>query len=117
MELTMIKNIQVDKLSWSQHPIFEDLLIKKLLTHAEDNVDLSIVMVNVKKGSQIPAHIHEQDDIVYHLQGKGKMWVDGEGDFDVSAGTFMRIPAGVKHQPHDIEEDILAFDIFLPHLF
>jgi quercetin dioxygenase-like cupin family protein len=113
----MFKNIQVDGLSWSQHPIFENLLMKKLLTHAEDGVDLSIVMVNVKKGSQIPAHIHEQDDIVYHLKGKGKMWVEGEGDFDVSAGSFMRIPAGVKHQPHDIEEDIVAFDIFLPHLF
>ena len=113
----MIKDIQVNDLTWAQHPVFKDLLIKKLLTHAEDNVDLSIVMVRVKKGSEIPVHVHEQDDIVYHLEGKGKMWVDGVGDFDVSAGSFMRIPAGIKHQPHDIEEDILAFDIFFPHLF
>ena len=42
--------------------------------------------------------------------------MEGEGDFDMRAGTFMRIPAGVKHQPHDIEEDILAFDFFFPHL-
>jgi quercetin dioxygenase-like cupin family protein len=113
----MVKDIKVHTLSWEPHPVFEELLIKKLLTHEKDDVDLSIVMVKVKKGSQIPAHVHEQDDIVYHLEGKGKMWVDGEGDFNVAAGSFMRIPAGVKHQPHDIEEDILAFDIFLPHLF
>ena len=113
----MIRDIQVNDLSWSPHPVFKDLLIKKLLTYEEDNVDLSIVMVRVKKGSEIPAHVHEQDDIVYHLEGKGKMWVDGEGDFNVSPGSFMRIPAGVKHQPHDIETDLPVFDIFLPHLY
>ncbi len=113
----MIKNIKTQELSWKAHPIFKDLLIKKLLTHEMDNVDLSIVMVRVKKGAEVPAHVHEQDDIVYHLEGKGKMWVDGEGDLEVAAGSFLRIPAGVRHQPHDIEEDILAFDIYLPHLF
>ncbi|MBL7225247.1 MAG: cupin domain-containing protein [Desulfobacteraceae bacterium] len=113
----MIRDIKVDDLSWEPHPILKDLLIKKLLTHEKDNIDLSIVMVKVKKGTEVPAHVHEQDDIVYHLEGKGKMWIEDEGDFDVMPGSFMRIPAGVKHQPHDIEEDILAFDIFFPHLF
>ena len=113
----MIRNIKVDELPWEPHPIFKDLLIKRLLTHEKDNVDLTIVMVKVRKGTEVPAHVHEQDDIVYHLEGKGKLWVDGAGDFDVLPGSFLRIPAGVKHQPHDIEEDILAFDIFLPHLF
>ena len=113
----MIRDIQVNELSWEPHPDFKDLLIKRLLSHEKDNVDLSIAMVKVRKGAQIPAHVHEQDDIVYHVEGKGKMWVDGAGDFEVGPGSFMRIPAGVKHQPHDIEEDILVFDIYHPHLF
>jgi quercetin dioxygenase-like cupin family protein len=113
----MLRDIQVNELQWEPHPIFKDLLIKRLLTYERDNVDLSIVMVRFKKGAVIPAHVHEQDDIVYHLEGKGKMWVEGAGDFDVRLGSFMRIPAGVKHQPHDIEEDILVFDIYHPHMF
>ena len=113
----MIRNLKVQDLSWNDHPVFKDLFIKKLLTHEMDNVDLTVVMVKVKKGAQVPAHVHDQDDITYHLEGKGKMWVEGEGDFDVEAGSFLRIPAGVRHQPHDIEEDILVFDIFLPHLY
>ena len=116
-ETAMIRKLEVLQLPWKEHPVFKDLRIKKLLTHEMDNVDLSIVMVKVKRGAQIPAHVHDQDDIVYHLKGKGKMWVDGEGDFEVTAGTFIRIPAGVKHQPHDIEEDMLVFDIYFPHLF
>lgn len=113
----MLKDIQVNDMQWEPHHSFKDLLMKRLLSHEKDNIDLSIVLVRVKKGAEIPAHVHEQDDIVYHIEGKGKMWIDGAGDFDVQPGTFMRIPAGVKHQPHDIEEDILVFDIYYPHLF
>lgn len=29
----------------------------------------------------------------------------------------LRIPAGIKHQPHDIEEDVIGFDIFSAHQF
>ena len=113
----MISDIKVDELPWEPHPLFEDLLIKKLLSHEKDNVNLSIMMVKVRKGVEVPAHVHEQDDIIYHLEGKCKMWVDNAGDFEMLPGSFIRIPAGVKHQPHDIEEDVLAFDIFSPHLF
>ena len=113
----MIRDIRVNDLAWERHPFFAELLIKKLLSFEKDDVDLSIMMVRAKKGIQVPAHIHEQDDIVYHLEGKCKMWVDGFGDFEMLPGSFIRIPAGVKHQPHDFENDVLAFDIFLPHLF
>jgi len=113
----MIKDLNVNDLAWEQHPIFAELLIKRMLSFEIDNVDLSIMMVRAKKGIQVPAHTHEQDDIVYQLEGKCKMWVEGSGDFEMLPGSFMRIPAGVRHQPHDFEKDVLAFDIFLPHLF
>jgi quercetin dioxygenase-like cupin family protein len=113
----MLKDIQVHDMPWEPHPGFKDLLMKKLLSHEKDGIDLSIVLVRVKKGAVIPAHVHEQDDIAYHLEGKGRMWVEGAGDLDVRPGTLLRIPAGVKHQPHDIEEDILVFEIYSPHLF
>ena len=113
----MLKDIHVDDMQWEPHPGLKDLFMKKLLSNEQDNIDLSIALVRVKKGAEIPPHVHEQDDIVYHIEGKGKMWIEGKGDFDVRPGTFMRIPGGVKHQPHDIEEDILVFDIYFPHLF
>ena len=60
----------------------------KLLSHEQDNIDLNIVMVRVKKGAEIPAYAHEQHDIAYHIAGKGKMWIVGAGDFDVRPGTL-----------------------------
>ena len=113
----MIRDIKVDELSWEPHPLIEGLLIKKLLSHEKDNIDLSIMMVKVRKGMGVQEHIHEQDDIIYQLEGTCKMWVDGAVDFQFQPGSFLRIPAGVKHWPYDIEDDVLAFDIFLPNVF
>jgi len=31
-------------------------------------------------------------------------------------GAFIRIPKGFPHQPHDIEEDLIAYDVFYPYL-
>jgi quercetin dioxygenase-like cupin family protein len=113
----MVKEINVGELSWEPHPTFSELLVKKLLSHEMDKVDLTIMMIRARKGIQVPAHEHEQDDIVYQLEGKCKMWVEGVGDFDMSSGSFIRIPAGIRHQPHHFEEDVVAVDIFSPHLF
>jgi hypothetical protein len=63
----MIRNIQVDELSWEPHPLIEGLLIKKLLSHEKDNIDLSIMMVKVRLGMEVQEHVHEQDDIIYQL--------------------------------------------------
>ena len=113
----MIRDLNVYEMDWQDHPFFKDLMVKKLLTNEKDGVDLTVVMVKVKKGSIIPEHVHEQDDIVYHLEGTCNMWVENEGVFTLKPGSFMRIPAGIKHQPQDINEDILVFDIYLPHLY
>jgi hypothetical protein len=44
------------------------------------------------------------------------MWIDELGDVPMVEGTFIRIPKGVLHQPCDIEEDLIAYDIFYPFL-
>jgi hypothetical protein len=44
------------------------------------------------------------------------LWVDQVGDVPMVEGTFVRIPKGVLHQPHDIEEDLIAYDVFYPFL-
>jgi len=50
------------------------------------------------------------------VKGKAKMWIDRVGDVPLVEGTFVRIPKGVLHQPHDIEEDLFAYDVFYPFL-
>jgi hypothetical protein len=44
------------------------------------------------------------------------MSIDGIGKIPMTAGTFLRIPKGVTHQPNMIEDDLIVYDVFYPFL-
>jgi mannose-6-phosphate isomerase-like protein (cupin superfamily) len=115
LELVEPKVIQNETTDWNPHPKFKGVEIAYLLTRKDDDLDLTCAMVHWKVGAEIPRHIHEDsDDILYIIRGKAKIWIEGIGDVPVSAGSFVRIPKGVPHQPHDVEEDLIAHDTWFP---
>jgi len=112
------KIINPADLKFTPHAQFKGVEVCKLLTKADDNVDVTCTIVRWHPGAEIARHIHENsDDILYFFQGKATIWIDGIGDVPVSAGSFVRIPKGVLHQPHDITEEVIAHDIWFPALF
>jgi mannose-6-phosphate isomerase-like protein (cupin superfamily) len=115
LEAVEPKVMQPSEMDWNPHPKFPGVEIAYMLTRKEDDVDMTCAIVHWKVGAEIPRHIHEDsDDILYILKGKAKIWIDGYGDIPLKAGSFVRVPMGVEHQPHDIEEDLLAHDTWFP---
>lgn len=111
------KVVQEHELSWEPHPQLKSAQVAHLLSNRADGADLTIMLVSLPRGIQVEKHTHDgSDDIVYVLRGKGKMWIEGVGDVPLEIGTFVRIPKGVLHQPHAIEEDMVAYDVFYPSL-
>jgi mannose-6-phosphate isomerase-like protein (cupin superfamily) len=111
------KVLQPAEMKWSPHPKFKGVEIAYLLSKKDDNLDVTCAMVHWPVGTQIEKHIHENsDDILYVIKGKAKVWIDGIGDVPLVPGSFVRIPKGVLHQPHDIEEDFIAHDMWFPAL-
>lgn len=111
------KLIQPDERTWDPHPQVPGVEVSYLLSKRTDHVDLTGALVHLPVGAQVAKHRHENsDDIIYVLQGRAKMWVDGIGDVPLVAGTFLRIPKGTMHQPCDVEEDLIAYDIWYPAL-
>jgi len=45
------------------------------------------MLVQAEKGGGCPVHVHSQDDHVYQLEGRSKMWVEGEGDLRLCPGA------------------------------
>ena len=104
-------------LEWSPHP-FLPVQIKNFLSQRDDGGDITIFLVKLAAGREIPVHVHEtQEDIIFILSGKAKMWIDGMGDFDIEKGTFIRVPKNTKHRIYGVTEDILNYDVFTPPLF
>jgi quercetin dioxygenase-like cupin family protein len=102
---------------WSPHP-FLPIQIKNFLSKREDQADITIFLVNLPAGREIPEHVHEtQEDIIFILSGRAKMWIDGVGEFELGKGTFIRVPKNTKHRIYNVTEDILNYDVFTPPLF
>jgi len=111
------KVIQPHEIKWEPHPQLANAKVAYLLSKREEKVDLTCFLVHLPVGTEVERHLHENsDDIIYVIKGKAKLWVDQVGDVPMVEGTFVRIPKGVLHQPHDIEEDLIAYDVFYPFL-
>ena len=86
------------------HP-FLPIQIKNLLTRKDDRADITIFLVSLPAGKEIPEHVHEtQEDIIFILAGKAKMRIEGVGEFNLEKGAFIRVPKNTKHRIYDVTE-------------
>jgi quercetin dioxygenase-like cupin family protein len=98
---------------WNEMPKEEltDTFARRLING--DRVMLAHVYL--KKGSIVPRHSHENEQITYILEGGLRFWI-GEDEsqvIDVMAGEVLHIPSLVQHKAEALE-DTLDVDIFSP---
>jgi len=109
---------QIDEIPWQPHPVAKGTEIKPLVTQKGDGAEVSCLLVKACAGSEIAEHVHEaSDDIIYPLAGKAKVFIDGHGEFELVPGVLVRVPKNTKHKIYDIQEELLAYDVFAPPLF
>ena len=71
--------------------------------------------VYLKKGSIVPRHSHENEQLTYILEGGLRFWIgpDESEVIDVRAGEVLHIPSFVQHKAEALD-DTLDVDIFSP---
>ena len=76
---------------------------------------IMISHVYLKKGSIVPRHSHENEQITYILEGGLRFWIgpDESQVIDVLAGEVLHIPSMVQHKAEALE-DTLDVDVFSP---
>ena len=76
---------------------------------------MMISHVYLKKGSIVPRHSHENEQITYILEGGLRFWIgpDESEVIDVLAGEVLHIPSLVQHKAEALE-DTLDVDVFSP---
>ncbi|MFX1465208.1 MAG: cupin domain-containing protein [Promethearchaeota archaeon] len=109
--------IKLEDVEWEAHP-FLDVKIKKLVSKEKDGADVTIFLAKLSKDQEIQEHVHEtSDDVLFPLEGKGKIHIEGTGEFDLFPGVLVRVPRNTKHRVYAVEEDLLYFDVFAPPMF
>lgn len=76
---------------------------------------MMLAHVYLAKGSIVPRHSHENEQLTYVLEGALRFWIGEEGSEEivVSAGEVLVIPSHVPHKAEALE-DTLDVDVFCP---
>jgi len=76
---------------------------------------MMLAHVYLDKGSIVPKHSHENEQLTYILEGALHFWIgeDQKEEVIVRAGEVLLIPSNVPHQALALE-DTLDVDVFSP---
>ena len=76
---------------------------------------MMLAHVYLKKGSIVPRHSHENEQLTYILEGALRFKIGPEGSevIGVRAGEVLVIPSNVPHEAEALE-DTLDVDVFNP---
>ena len=76
---------------------------------------MMLAHVYLKKGSVVPRHSHENEQLTYILEGALRFKIGAEGSevIVVRAGEVLVIPSNVPHEAEALE-DTLDVDVFNP---
>ena len=97
------------------HPLAAGVQRRVLLTRKDHSAGASIFLSNVKKGVEVPEHLHKDaDDIAYILSGRAKMFIEGIGEIILRPGVFVRVPKNVRHSIYDFDNNFSVINIFVP---
>jgi mannose-6-phosphate isomerase-like protein (cupin superfamily) len=107
----------MENIPWIPHPTAEGVQIKPFISLKEHGLGVTCLLVRIPAGKEIGEHVHaNQDDILYPLTGKARMWVEGTGEFPLEPGIVVRVPKGTKHKIFGATQEVLFYGVFCPAL-
>ena len=100
---------------WEAHFMTDRGKIKWIYTREKDESPITVMKIFLEKGVTLPDHRHrDQPDLIYVLEGKATMFIDGEGEFSMEPGMIVLVPPNTLHAIRNIEEDVLLYNVFSP---
>jgi quercetin dioxygenase-like cupin family protein len=74
-----------------------------------------VAQIFLDKGSIVPTHSHENEQISYLLSGALRFWIGADGSHELvqRGGDVLVIPPNLPHRAEALE-DTLSLDIFTP---
>ncbi len=106
-----------EEITFGPHPKFKGVGFALLIDHKRDP-RLSVSMLAIEPGVEIPIHTHEtQADSIYVLSGEGEAYCNGEWR-KIGSGDYLLIPPGEEHGVRNTgEEPLKLFIVHSPPLF
>ncbi len=106
-----------EEIAFGPHPKFQGVGFA-LLIDSQKDPRLSVSMLSIEPGVEIPIHTHEtQADSIYVLSGEGEAYFNGEWQ-PLREGDYLLIPPGEEHGVRNTgSEPLKLFIVHSPPLF
>ncbi len=109
----MSKQSEVNFYRWDDMPLEKvtDQIDRRLVTGNR----IMVAHVYLKKGSIVPTHSHENEQITYIMDGALHFWIgeDESEEIVVRSGEVLHLPSNVVHKAQALE-DTFDVDVFSP---
>ena len=109
----MSKQSEVNFYRWDDMPLEKvtDQIDRRLVTGTR----IMVAHVYLKKGSIVPTHSHENEQITYIMDGALHFWIgeDESEEIVVRSGEVLHLPSNVVHKAQALE-DTFDVDVFSP---
>ena len=94
------------------HDVKAEQITPKILRRYLSTTRMTVARIELKAGGVVPRHAHENEQVTCVLTGALRFY-SPSGTIDVRAGETARIPGGVEHEVHALE-DAVVIDVFSP---
>jgi quercetin dioxygenase-like cupin family protein len=94
-------------------PEAKNAAMKVLIGEAQGWQDHVMRIIEVGEGGHTPKHTHPWPHINYMIEGRGKLYLDGE-EQTVEPGSYAYVPAGREHQFRNTGSSLFRFICIVP---
>ena len=108
--------ITFDAIPWSEHPTFEGVELKHMITSGRTDGQFSYHLVRIAPNKKIGSHIHEKQLETHEvISGTGVCVNDGV-ELPYETGVISIFPIGVPHEVIAGGDGLCLFAKFMPAL-
>ena len=113
---TIGQTLTVQDLPWHDHPAFQGVALRHLITGKQTDGKFSSHLVRVKSGCEIGDHIHEGKWELHEVVcGQGTCRIE-TAEISYTKGVTAVIPADLPHSVQATESDLYLLAKFIPAL-
>lgn len=105
-----------DTIAWSEHPVFEGVALKHIVTSEQTDGQFSFHLVRIAPGQKIGSHIHERQMETHEVISGTGICVNNGVKLSYKPGAISIFPVGVPHEVTAGTDGLYLFAKFMPAL-
>lgn len=103
-------------IAWSEHPVFEGVALKHIVTSEQTDGQFSFHLVSIAPGQKIGSHIHEKQLETHEVIAGTGICVNNGAELPYKPGVISIFPVGIPHEVSAGADGLYLFAKFMPAL-